>query len=1043
MVHKSLLLLLLALSLFSATLSAQDGEEDLEEIFVFLRVERIGAYEFNAIYSYETERLYLPVLDLFRVLQINIDVSGHNDIYTGFLLDENIRYRIDYPEKQIQIGNRTIPLNEEDILYTLSGLYLYTGIFGPAFGLDTRFDFRSMSVLLRTDLELPAIREMRLNQMRQNVERLRGIVEVDTTLFRRYHVLRMGMADWAVYAQQTDGVNDDARLSLGIGSEFLGGETNLFLNYSTRDGFDERRQQYQWRWVNNNTRLVKQLRAGKISATNAISSLYAPMLGVMATNTPSTFRRSFGEYTLTDFTEPGWTVELYVNNVLVDYATADASGFFQFDVPMIYGTTEVMLKFYGPYGEERTREQYMNIPYNFIPQGEIEYTISGGSVQDRENTLFSRAEAFYGLTRSLTVGGGYEYLSNKPVSLGSSQELSDTEKEPIQIPFMSAAANLFGRMLVSGEYAHNVRTKALLSIRLPSNLVLDLDYAVFEEDQQAIRFNYLEERRARLSIPIQIGRFRMQSRIGLRQNVYEQFTYNTGDMLLSTSIGRVSTSISGFATWIDGRTPFISSNLSMGIRLPRGITLRPQAQLDVTNSSLTTLRMDVEKRIGRVGFLSVGYDENVRMGQRAFSINFRYDLPFAQASAASRISSQTVNTAQGIRGSMAFGSGNRHLHVDNRSMVGRGGITIVPFVDTNHNGIRDAGEPLATGLNVRLNGGRTLRGVSDSLIRIVELEPYTSYLMQLDESSLENIAWRLEHKTKSIYIDPNQFKVVEIPVLPMGEVSGTVYLERDGRQRPLGRVLINIYHDDGRLFTQTMTEPDGYFINMQLPPGNYYLTPDIDQLKRMGVTTDQDRIDFEVIPDEYGDIVYGLDLVLYAAPEEAAAEVTIPLETVPEEVAPEETIPTETVPTEVVPEVTIPTETEPIETVPEEPVPTETVPTETVPTTDIVTPEPVTDHAEALRQFEGTLQQNVNAALRLFIEAQHATYSRDYERAIMLADQSLAHFVTGQALALKGTIHYLTGNTELARSFWQQASELVPGIEVPEIDPAQQPAHRE
>jgi hypothetical protein len=867
MAHKSLLFLVLALSLSLSILKAQDSEEEFEEIYVFLRIERIGAYDMNAIYSYETERLYLPVLDMFRMLQINVEVSGNNDIISGFFLDENIRYRIDYPERKIHIGNRTIPLEETDILHTLSGPYLYVGIFGPAFGLDTRFDFRSMSVLLRTDLELPAIREMRLKQMRQNIERLRGIVEVDTTLFRRYHVLRMGMADWAVYTQQTNGINDDTRLSLGIGSEFLGGETNLFLNYSTRDGFDERRQQYQWRWVNNNTRLVKQLRAGKISAPNAISSLYAPMLGVVATNTPSTFRRSFGEYTLTDFTEPGWTVELYVNNVLVDYVTADASGFFQFEVPMIYGTTEVMLKFYGPYGEERTREQYMNIPYNFIPRGEIEYTISGGSVQDRENTIFSRAEAFYGLTRSLTVGGGYEYLSNKPVSLGSAQELNETAKEPIQIPFMSAAANLFGRMLISGEYAHNVRTKALLSIRLPSNLVLDLDYTVFEEDQQAIRFNYLEERRARLSIPIQIGRFRMQSRIGLRQNVYEQFTYNTGDMLFSTSIGRVSTSISGFATWIDDRTPFISSSLSMGIRLPHGITLRPQAQFDVSNTSVTTLRFDVEKRIQRVGYLSVGYDENVRLGQRAVSLNFRYDLSFAQASVASRVSSQAVNTAQGVRGSMAFGSGNRHLHTGNRSMVGRGGITIVPFVDINHNGIRDAGEPLATGLNVRLNGGRTLKGINDSLIRIIELEPYTSYLMQLDESSLENIAWRLGHKTKSIYIDPNQFKVIEIPVLPMGEVSGTVYLDRDGRQRPLGRVLINIYHEDGRLFTQTMTEPDGYFINMQLPPGNYYLTPDFAQLQRMGVTADQERIGFEIMPDEYGDIVFGLDLVLYAAPD--------------------------------------------------------------------------------------------------------------------------------------------------------------------------------
>lgn len=68
--------------------------------------------------------------------------------------------------------------------------------------------------------------------------------------------------------------------------------------------------------------------------------------------------KSTGEYPISDYTEPGWTVELYVNNVIVDYQTADASGFYSFDVPLVYGTSEVMLKFYGHYGEERVEEQW-------------------------------------------------------------------------------------------------------------------------------------------------------------------------------------------------------------------------------------------------------------------------------------------------------------------------------------------------------------------------------------------------------------------------------------------------------------------------------------------------------------------------------------------------------------------------------------------------------------------------------------------------------------------------------------------------------------
>ena len=122
------------------------------------------------------------------------------------------------------------------------------------------------------------------------------------------------------------------------------------------------------------------------------ATLYNPVIGVQLTNTPTTYRRSFGSYTLSDRTEPGWIVELYVNNVLVDYVKADASGFFTFEVPLVYGNTMVKLKFYGPWGEER-KEQNINIPFTFLPVKTLEYTASAGIVEDSVQSRFSRASA--------------------------------------------------------------------------------------------------------------------------------------------------------------------------------------------------------------------------------------------------------------------------------------------------------------------------------------------------------------------------------------------------------------------------------------------------------------------------------------------------------------------------------------------------------------------------------------------------------------------------------------------------------------------------
>jgi hypothetical protein len=386
---------------------------DVEEVLVFVRVQGVGGFDVVALYSYDNERLYLPVTEFFTFLQILNEPSQHHLSISGFFIEESRAYVIDHSSHTITIDGKTIHLTSADMIRTETGLYLHTGVFGRAFGLHTTFHFRSMSVDIRTDLELPAIREMRLLQMRRNLEQLRGEVVADTTIDRRYHLFRMGMIDWSISSTQISRKTTDNRISIGLGMELLAGETNLFLNHSTRDGWNWRNQQYQWRFVNNDNRVFRQVRAGKIGP-GSIASIYDPLHGVTITSASTSFRRSFGEYTLNEYTEPGWTVELYVNNVLVAYQVADASGYYSFDVPLVYGSSQVMLKYYGPYGEERIRERFINIPFNFLPTGEVEYTLTTGLLQDTLGTLYARAAAGIGVTRFLTLGGGIEYLTSIP-----------------------------------------------------------------------------------------------------------------------------------------------------------------------------------------------------------------------------------------------------------------------------------------------------------------------------------------------------------------------------------------------------------------------------------------------------------------------------------------------------------------------------------------------------------------------------------------------------------------------------------------------------
>ncbi|MGB8357324.1 MAG: hypothetical protein WCD55_01790, partial [Bacteroidales bacterium] len=352
--------LLFLITLHPALPVAGQEEPQYDEVSVYIKIPYVGIGEIDA--AIKGEEIYLPVTDLFDFLKIRNVPSENLDLITGFFIQPEATYTIDRLNNRIIYSGKTYELEQGAMVRSESNLYLKSSYFGKIFGFNCNFSFRDLTVTIDTRLELPAIREMRQEEMRKNLTRLKGEMQVDTTIGRSYPGFRFGMADWTVYASEQNQGLSEGRLNLALGAVIAGGEATASLNYYSGSPFSEKQQDYLWRHVNNDREFLRQIMAGKI-ATHATSSIYNPVIGIQLTSAPTTFRRSFGSYTLTDKTEPGWIVELYVNSILVDYVKADASGFFTFEVPIVYGNTQVKLRFYGPWGEERTREQNISIPY--------------------------------------------------------------------------------------------------------------------------------------------------------------------------------------------------------------------------------------------------------------------------------------------------------------------------------------------------------------------------------------------------------------------------------------------------------------------------------------------------------------------------------------------------------------------------------------------------------------------------------------------------------------------------------------------------------
>ncbi len=290
-------------------------DENFDEIEVILNVQRVGNIEISIVIK--DQNAYLPIKEVFDFLKIKNNLSLELEQVEGFFIKPESRFIIDKYKNQIIFENKVFTLKPFDLIKTETGIYLKLDYYGKIFGLDCIFNFRNLSVNMTSKIELPTIKEMQQEILRQNIGKLQGEKRVDTIIKINYPKFQFGMADWALFSSQSEGNPTNVRLNLALGAVVFGGETNAYININSALPIKAEEQFYRWRYVNNDFTPLRQITLGTINSPT-IATIYAPITGIQVSNTPSAFRRSFGTYTISDNTEPGWTVELYMNNVLVN-----------------------------------------------------------------------------------------------------------------------------------------------------------------------------------------------------------------------------------------------------------------------------------------------------------------------------------------------------------------------------------------------------------------------------------------------------------------------------------------------------------------------------------------------------------------------------------------------------------------------------------------------------------------------------------------------------------------------------------------------------
>lgn len=827
-------------------------DKNCEEVLVNLNFKNIGEIEIPA-YICE-DKIYISVPTLFTFLKIKNEIDFTSHTISGFYLNEKETYQIDNTNNRIVIGTSTIELKPTDIIHTDTDIFLKSDYFASVFLIENTFDMRKLTINMSTKLELPLVKEMRLAKIRENLQKMKHEFIADTSIVRNHPMLHFGTATWSINTNQTryshgndSQTSNYERYQLELGGMLMGGEFNADFNYGTQNPYLKRNGYYYWKYAFDDNKYLTRIKMGNLAVQSKSTILY-PTLGLQITNTPNTQRKSFGTYALSDYTRPNWNVELYINNSLIGFTKADSNGFFSFDVPIVYGQTETSLRFYGPNGEEEVSRKRFVTPFTRIPKNEFEYTLNFGIIENSENSPFTNFKTNYGLTKSITIGAALEY--NKALEYNST------------IPSFSFAAQPFSQLLVAGNYSHKLMLNGLINYTTLNNIRFEFDYTKYDENQDAIIYNYLQTIKGSMSVPLRIKKFNGQVRFNFYGNTYTSNTSNTNtELLISGAIKRFNFNLTTNSSNYSYGQRIVYSSLSSNIQLPRNFNMIPSIRYQYGDSELMFTKVDVRKRIFKNGELNLVYEHQFASDNDYVTFGLRYDFKIMAVNSSNNWSQNSASYGQSASGSLIFQPNAGFVEFNNQSSIGLAEIMLIPFLDVNNNGKMDINESMVSDVNVKFGRGKK-QFVKNGSIIFSGLEPFVENNIELNGDKLGNLAWIIENKNISVVLNPNQLRSVYIPVVVVGEIGGFVNKNENGVLKYLNGIKVNIFDMSHHLVASVLSEQDGYFSYFGLKDGNYTVEIDSKQLESLNFTANQSVIPLEISNGTTGTLIDNLEFEL-------------------------------------------------------------------------------------------------------------------------------------------------------------------------------------
>ncbi len=840
----------------------------------------------DAIEGYLNEgSLLLPLSEFVEVLDFAIGVSPGTGTASGWYIRENQLFSVDINSGEVVLAGKKSRFDPALVALFEDDIYIDVRLLAKWFPVDIRFDLPNLLIKIKSREPLPIEVRLKRDERRKLTLAQRNREEVKfPEIPQPYQIISWPSShssmEFSLHSSDTGNVRGFRQTTFWTAD--VGKLTaDLFLNADDQAIIPQARLTLGKK--DQKGELLGAAKATEFAfgdiSTPQFTSISSTSLGrgVEISNFPLDDPTEFDRITLDGDLPAGFEVELYRNEVLLDFRTSRADGRYIFeDVPLLFGVNVLRLSFFGPQGQSRDEIRQIRVGPDQIKPGKHRYRfaanqqetqtligkIDSPSDEDVQGKLRFFSEYQTGITRNLSIAAK---LASIPMTGGHNYFASLSSR--------TAIGNVYGRFDVIRNLSEGwaVTTAAQTAIGgitmiAQHDRLYDFVSEVYDasddpiEHDSNVRLEGVLDVGSAIRVPFSLTGAHDQSRSGdTTTSLSNRLSTAISSATISNTLTRTLTKDEETGKTVTTDGTFLVGGQLKQVRLRGQLSYGVEPTMDLSTSSLSAdwkLSNDFSASAG----INIDLSED---GATTFTtgVNSTYEL----ASVGINADYDTTNNFN-ARLTLSFSSArdprDNSLIVSSNNLAESGALSVRVFLDSNTNGVFDDEDTPLEG--VRFNAGQTSfkqRTNKHGLAYVSGLNTYKTINFSVDKGSLEDPFWVAVPEGVSVSLRPGVPGRVDFPIITTGEIDGTIYRRSGEWAREVRDVVVQLVNKDGEVVKQVQSSFDGFYLMDFITPGEYTLRVNPDQLKRLKIARTEEH---KVIIEGDGTILNGVDFILEA-----------------------------------------------------------------------------------------------------------------------------------------------------------------------------------